>query len=845
MKKLLIALLSIVALPAFGQSLPSPKYQDVTINGSLIFKPCTGYLYAGADGSTTCVAANGLAPDTPSLSGANSWLSPQTFGSNGAVTGEARFANGAGTGASVVVRNNAAEAAYYFNLPSTAGTDGYVLTSGGGGTEPMRWSPLAAVAASGSASDLVSGTLAAARGGAGTINGALKGNGSGVVSKAASTDLSDSANIGRLNTENTWTAAQTINSLTSNSILSTQLPGLSSNVQSAGQGPGLDGGTWFIWQRPDAYTSVGPFRTDRHMWIGCPGDSTGATCGSSSTGFQSIRNNYTLNASTNPDNAQWEWGESATFYNSARPGMAAQNGAGGFQNHKVRAVNSTTAASGTGGTATITFNTSSLVGSPYVFPVGYDIFVNGVTPSGYNGQHTVTASSPGSVSFASATTGSQTVAGELGHALTGCTAIGGNLAKLEYSHPGVLIPFASASGTGATATLTFDSKYKFSVNDEIVVTGAGAYNGTHTITAVGTGTLSFASAATGTTTGTIAASQWRPQETVRIAGVTGATGFNGNWKIYGTAATTNHPGPGWVVIDYGSPPSCTGFAGGFINNISVGPSWGSYATCTDKTGVNDPGANSSTSAFGATTEGCTGQELDVIVDAQDSTTGLTDANEQRIISHLVAIGRGFSTLPHVGIGQSIVASAAIIDKGWRFKSATGAATFGIGIDFTDATIDGTGTSQPAINMADGQEIIFSGGTADATRRSLRSSSGVLVYRADGANRWQVDDTGTMLAGSRVTVTAALPSLSTCGTSPAVTAGSSNNGGSFTLGTGSPTACTVTFNSAYANTAFCTVTPRSSLGAVTYYISSQSKTAFTVTLSAGTDSAQFNYTCFGN
>lgn len=43
------------------------------------------------------------------------------------------------------------------------------------------------------ASNLSSGTVAAARGGAGTITGALKGNGSGVVSQAACSDLSDGA----------------------------------------------------------------------------------------------------------------------------------------------------------------------------------------------------------------------------------------------------------------------------------------------------------------------------------------------------------------------------------------------------------------------------------------------------------------------------------------------------------------------------------------------------------------------------------------------------------------------------------------------------------------------------
>jgi hypothetical protein len=43
------------------------------------------------------------------------------------------------------------------------------------------------------ASNISSGVLAAARGGAGTVTGALKGNGSGAVSQAASTDLSDAA----------------------------------------------------------------------------------------------------------------------------------------------------------------------------------------------------------------------------------------------------------------------------------------------------------------------------------------------------------------------------------------------------------------------------------------------------------------------------------------------------------------------------------------------------------------------------------------------------------------------------------------------------------------------------
>jgi len=82
------------------------------------------------------------------------------------------------------------------------GTTSWLLTSTVAtvGTDPLTFtkfsinpSTLAAIATSGSANDLSAGTVAAARGGAGTINGALKGNGSGVVSQAACADLSNAA----------------------------------------------------------------------------------------------------------------------------------------------------------------------------------------------------------------------------------------------------------------------------------------------------------------------------------------------------------------------------------------------------------------------------------------------------------------------------------------------------------------------------------------------------------------------------------------------------------------------------------------------------------------------------
>lgn len=529
-----------------------------------------------------------------------------------------------------------------------------------------------------------------------------------------------------------------------------KFPGLSDNVQGAGLGPGLDGGTWLLFRRLDSYSSLPTFRADKYSQIGCPGDATGATCGSTGQGLSAVRNAVTINASTNPDNAEWQWAMGATYYNMSRPGMAAQNGGGFAVAQKVRPVSSTTSATGDGSEATLTFGTTGIVGSPYVFPVGYDIFVSGVTPSGYNGRHTVSASSPGSVTFISSTTGAQTVAGKLGHAITACSVVTGNLVKIEYSHPGTLVPITGSSGTGSVATLTFDPKYEFLVNDQIVVAGMGAYNGTHNITEIGSGYVKYSSAATGSLSGgTIAASQWRPQETVRIGGVSGATGFNGNWKIQGTSASTNdHPGPGWVVIDYGSPPSCAGFSGGYINNISVGPTWGGWNYCMDATGVSDPGTNSATSPFTGTSEACHGNEFNVIVNNPDGATTLTDANANRIISHLVARSNGFSSPPHVGVGLSISASSTIIDKGLRLISVSG--SYGNGIDLTGAVIN-----DYAILLSKTQKISFAGNSLSDEhylRHANVSGTDKLQYVVDNAEAFSMSDAGTFRIVGDLTVT---------------------------------------------------------------------------------------------
>lgn len=69
----------------------------------------------------------------------------------------------------------------------------------------------------------------------------------------------------------------------------------------------------------------------------------------------------------------------------------------------------TTSASGNGSSCTLFFATQNI--APYA--VGGTIVVSGVTPTGYNGTHTVSACTTGSVSFSGTATGSQTIAGSI------------------------------------------------------------------------------------------------------------------------------------------------------------------------------------------------------------------------------------------------------------------------------------------------------------------------------------------------------------------------------------------------------------------------------------------------
>ena len=105
----------------------------------------------------------------------------------------------------------------------------------------------------------------------------------------------------------------------------------------------------------------------------------------------------------------------------------------------------TTGASGDGATATITY------AGTHVFPVGGTVVVAGVTPAGYNGTYTATASVAGSVSFASATTGAQTVPGTVDDSGSNITSYDAVFISTHISVGGLILfglyPCIAASST--------------------------------------------------------------------------------------------------------------------------------------------------------------------------------------------------------------------------------------------------------------------------------------------------------------------------------------------------------------------------------------------------------------
>ena len=183
-------------------------------------------------------------------------------------------------------------------------------------------------------------------------------------------------------------------------------------------------------------------------------------------------------------------------------------------------------------------------------------------------------------------------------------------------------------------------------------------------------------------------------------------------------------------------------------------------------------------------------------------------------------------------------------------ASTGAVS-GTSGTFSAAVSGTTGTFAGTLSSTGGTAGLVAGSrTGSGNSYQWYNPSGTGIRLFDGSSDLVTfDSAGAMVSASTVKgtqhlSTVAAPTASTCGTSPSVDAGSSANGGKITFGSAT-TACTLTFAAAFPTNAYCTITPLAQPAAVANipYISAQSKTAFTI--SGGTASAAYQYTCAGN
>jgi hypothetical protein len=675
--------------------------------------------------------------------------------------------------------------------------------------------------------------------------------------------------LGALATQNALGAGAVTSSMLATGAaaanLSTMLPGLTSSVSGTGV-PGLSGGHWMIRTNPGTFDPNQTLRVDRVV----SGNGTNG-------GF--VYPTSVVNTTTSPIGGEYEWGLLSVMHNMSPLTLGAQNVAlQGTINMDVP-VNGVTGTSGNGTTATVNFNGGA------TFAVGASVIVSGVTPSGYNGVWTVTASSAGSVSFASSATGSLTAAGVISLATTG------------------------ASGTGTTATVTFSNSVTIPVGDSVLIAGMtpSAYNGTWKVTGSSAGSVSFASTATGSMSvaGSIVdvedTNGWAFNSNVIINNdipnpkgsyIGGEIDITNNGSVpttdNGNVSPAGYGERVGLQIQFNGKVANAGSHAGRAILIGTGSGniWdrgisfqNNYGTGIDFTQATISGpalglAASQKIALDATAPSgvetfarylnYNGANLAYHTASGDVFT-VSDTGAGTFAGAVQALSVGTSgtpiangyftslTLGSVPTLPSQTANTFLASPNGSSGAPTMRAIVAADLPATLTPTAVTSGGNLALNAASSSTLTF--GIGGTTYWNISSGAGAdLRPLADNARnlgsaslRLASIHAMNQLAYISVQVQAAVPTISTCGTSPpAATAGSSNNGGQFTLGTGATAACTVTFATAFPNTAFCTVTPASNYTG-TYYVDqvTSDKTKFTVKLGTGTASVVFNYSCNGN
>lgn len=135
-------------------------------------------------------------------------------------------------------------------------------------------------------------------------------------------------------------------------------------------------------------------------------------------------------------------------------------------------------------------------------------------------------------------------------------------------------------------------------------------------------------------------------------------------------------------------------------------------------------------------------------------------------------------------------------------------------------------------------ITWSGSVSGTTPAYIVASNAILNSSGGASSIPSNGSLSTVNIGGFVDTPTA-PAVSSCGTSPSVRSGSTDYDGEITVGTATPTACTLTF--AYKHTAmFCVVSSQSQLASFAYTLSATT----IVTAQTATNSNKWNWHCYG-
>ena len=105
----------------------------------------------------------------------------------------------------------------------------------------------------------------------------------------------------------------------------------------------------------------------------------------------------------------------------------------------------------------------------------------------------------------------------------------------------------------------------------------------------------------------------------------------------------------------------------------------------------------------------------------------------------------------------------------------------------------------------------------------------------------IQQTQSVLYNNHLLFTGSAPAPSTCGSSPSMGTGSVDNAGTVVVGSGSVTACTLTFATSFTNAPSCVADTDTALAFA--YVSAVSGSAVTFTLAASVGSGHIYYHCF--